>query len=81
MKSGHACLAGHLGTCDIFSASVEKHSNSTGGRSSHQRCSVEEKVFAVISQNSQETTCARASFLIKLQATSLTGKIYLIKSP
>ena len=40
MKSGQACLAGRLGTCDILSASIEKHSNSTGGRSSHQRCSV-----------------------------------------
>ena len=32
-----------------------------------QRCSVK-KVFLEISQNSQETTCARVSFLIKLQA-------------
>ena len=31
-----------------------------------RRCSVE-KVFLEISQNSQENTCARASFLIKLQ--------------
>ena len=30
-----------------------------------------EKVFLEISQNSQETTCARVSFLIKLQATDL----------
>ena len=34
-------------------------------RSSHQRCSVK-KVFLEISQNSQESTCARVSFLIKL---------------
>ena len=44
MKSGQACLAGRLGTCDILSASIEKHSHSTGGstggRSSHRRCSV-----------------------------------------
>ena len=33
-----------------------------------QRCSVK-KVFLEISQNSQENTCARASFLIKLQAS------------
>ena len=33
-----------------------------------QTCSVK-KVFLEISQNSQENTCARASFLIKLQAT------------
>ena len=36
-------------------------------RSSHQRCSVK-RVFLEISQNSQENTCARVSFLIKLQA-------------
>ena len=35
-------------------------------RSSHQRCSMK-KVFLEISQNSQENTCARVSFLIKLQ--------------
>ena len=29
-----------------------------------------EKVFREISQNSQENTCARVSFLIKLQASS-----------
>ena len=32
-----------------------------------QRCSVK-KVFLEISQNSQESTCARVSFLTKLQA-------------
>ena len=37
-------------------------------------CSVE-KVFLEISQNSQENTCARVSFLIKLQALSGTGVI------
>ena len=35
-----------------------------------QRCSVE-KVFLEISQNSQENTCARVFFLIKLQASGL----------
>ena len=35
-----------------------------------QGCSVK-KVFLEISQNSPENTCARASFLIKLQALSL----------
>ena len=35
-------------------------------RSSHQRCSVR-KMFLEISQNSRENTCARVSFLIKLQ--------------
>ena len=38
-------------------------------RSSHRRCSVK-KVFLKLSQNSQETPCARVSFLIKLQASS-----------
>ena len=33
-----------------------------------QRCSLK-KVFLEISQNSQENTCARVSFLIKLQAS------------
>ena len=35
-------------------------------RSSHRTCSVE-KLFLEISQNLQENTCARVSFLIKLQ--------------
>ena len=34
------------------------------------KCSIE-KVFLEISQNSQENTCARVSFLIKLQASWL----------
>ena len=34
-----------------------------------QKCSVK-KVFLKILQNSQENTCARVSFLIKLQASS-----------
>ena len=36
-------------------------------RSSHRRCSVK-KMFLEILQYSQENTCARASFLIKLHA-------------
>ena len=39
-------------------------------RSSHQRYSVK-MVFLEISQNSQENTSARVSFLIKLQAVGL----------
>ena len=35
-----------------------------------QRCSVK-KVLLEVSQNSQESACARASFLIKLQAWAL----------
>ena len=37
-------------------------------RTSHQKCSIK-KVLLKLSQNSQENTCARASFLIKLQAS------------
>ena len=40
-------------------------------KSSHLRCSVK-KVFLEISQNSQENTCARATFLIKLQAYEIS---------
>ena len=36
-------------------------------KSSHRRCSIK-KVFLKISENSQENTCVRASFLINLQA-------------
>ena len=39
-------------------------------RSSHQKCSIK-KVFLENLQNSQENTCARVSFLIKLQAVRL----------
>ena len=35
-----------------------------------RRCSIK-KVFLEISQNSQENTCARVSFLIKLHASGL----------
>ena len=38
-----------------------------------QRCSVR-KVFLKISQNSQENSCARASFLIKLQVCNFVKK-------
>ena len=38
-------------------------------------CSVK-KVFLEISQNSQENTCARVSFLIKLQASPLVAASY-----
>ena len=38
-------------------------------RSSDRRCSIK-KVFLKGSQSSQENTCARVSFLIKLQAFS-----------
>ena len=40
-----------------------------GSKSSHLRCSVR-KVFLEILQNSQENTCSRVSFLIKLKAST-----------
>ena len=42
-----------------------------------QRCSVK-KVFLEISQNSQENTCARVSFLIKLQPQTWWLRLLLI---
>ena len=43
-----------------------------------QRCSVK-KMFLEISQNSQENTCTRGSFLIKLQVSGLKlfGRMFL----
>ena len=40
-----------------------------------QRCSVK-KVYLEISQNSQEITCARASFLIKLQVQASDTSVF-----
>ena len=50
-----------------------------------RRCSVR-KVFLEISQNSQENTCARVSFLIKLQASipdeeKNISEIFIFTSP
>ena len=38
-------------------------------RSCHRRCSIK-KVFLKISQNSQEKTCSKVSFLVKFQASA-----------
>ena len=46
-------------------------------RSIHQKCSVK-KVVLEISQNLQENTCARVSFLIRLQGSDL--QLYLKKT-
>ena len=51
----------------FFSMTVCKSCSGCSTRSSHQRCSIK-NVFLKISQISQENTCDRASFLIKLQA-------------
>ena len=53
----------------VFKKSYE--TNDKISKSSHQTCFVN-KVFLEISQNSQENTCARDSFLIKLQAAPAT---------
>ena len=45
-----------------------------------RRCSVK-KTFLEISQNSHESTCARASFSIKLQASVLFHKTPLVAPP
>ena len=59
--------------CDKVSKFAGCGKNSVEGLAAEavaQRCSVK-KVFLGISQNSQENTCARISFLIKLQASGL----------
>ena len=77
-KSGshfHQCLTinkHHLPLKDIFEArlSKEHHMEKKGffyWQSSHPEVFCKKKVFLKISQNSQENTCARVSFLIKLQ--------------
>ena len=53
-------------------------------RSSHQKCSMKKGVLEIL-QNSQENTCARVSFLIKLQALgeiskNTSGRLLLDKS-
>ena len=46
-------------------------------RSCHRPCSVK-KVFLEISQNSQEKTCARVFFLIKLQTSGLRSYLSIL---
>ena len=43
-----------------------------------QRCSVK-KMLLKISQNSQENTCARVSFLIKLQASAAGAFLWILR--
>ena len=56
--------------------STSKNDMMTTNRSSHRRCSVRKGILR-ISQNSQESTCPTASFLIKLQAEVL---LYAMRS-
>ena len=39
------------------------------------------KVFLEISQNSQKNTCARVSFLIKLQASGISKNTFSYRTP
>ena len=64
---GHFFLIGvsrGIFTCEILK--LYKHFENTPDRSSHLRCSVKKGVLRNL-QNSQENTCARVSFLIKLR--------------
>ena len=50
-----------------FTESIEISMMASSSEAVVQSCSLK-KVLLEVSQNSQENTCARASFLIKLQA-------------
>ena len=63
----------HFQACSPTFSHVQGHSEAVV-----QRCSVK-KVFLEISQNSRENTCARVSFLIKLQALGLRPATLLKK--
>ena len=56
--------------CFLTDCSSKCSSNMQNTRSSHRRCYVK-KVFLKISKKLQENTCARVSFLIKLQSSGL----------
>ena len=56
--------------CEHFFYFVKHPTNKNYPEAVIRMCYVE-KVFLKISQNSQKNTCARVSFLIKLQASSL----------
>ena len=53
-----------------FTESIEISMMASSSEAVVQSCSLK-KVLLEVSQNSQENTCARASFLIKLQAWAL----------
>ena len=54
---------------DFFYSNEYKVSR-IGFTSSHRRCSIKKVAFPVISKNSQENSCARVTFLIKLKASA-----------
>ena len=62
-----ACFKDIFDSCILFPEKVDERKLGAAV----QRCSIK-KLFVEISQNSQENTCARASFLLKLQARPAT---------
>ena len=54
---------------DFFYSNEYKVSR-IGFTSSHRRCSIKKVAFPVISKNSQENSCARVTFLIKLKVSA-----------
>ena len=82
IKNSVFAIVQNLGSAKLLIINIQWPTESVSGgysvlifkfcviRSSRQRCSVK-KVFLEISQNSQENICARASILIKLQASGL----------
>ena len=71
-KTGRSEVYNKILTINNTSRNEVEHTKATV-----QRCSVK-KVFLEISQNSQENTCARASFLIKLQAATFFYRTPLV---
>ena len=71
MMSGKILLFVSLlfGVCSLFLL-VHEHIKECSSEAVARRCSVK-KVFLEMSQNSQENSCSRVSFLIKLQAWGL----------
>ena len=62
-------MEAHLGSCQQSCQSWNFY------KSNHRRCSIK-KLFLKISQNSQENTCARVSFLVKLESTLLKKRLW-----
>ena len=62
-------------TCAFISQNnAPRHTHTVDSEVVVRRCSVK-TVFLKISQNSQDNTCARVSFLIKLQASGVNLRI------
>ena len=66
----------YLGGFSLIIMQKHKMVESECVRSSQQRCSVKE-LFLEILQNSQENTCARVSFLVKLPKGGSSTGVFL----